>query len=88
MCNDAPAAEEEDGEAPADGKAKEIASAVGDWFSSRQEPVAFTAIADANPCMLDGNYGWFKSVGVSQVWISHTVSGCEIPDGAMVLTWA
>lgn len=38
--------------------------------------------------MLNGNYQWFKNVGVNQVVIRHTVSGCDIPDGAQVLTWA
>jgi len=38
--------------------------------------------------MLDGTYGWFKAVGTEQVFIAHTVSGCDINDGATVLTWA
>ena len=38
--------------------------------------------------MLDGTYGWFKAVGVEQVFVAHTVSGCDIYDGAVVLTWA
>jgi len=61
---------------------------VSSWFSARQEPVAFTSIADADPCMLDGTYGWFQLAGVQQVFIGHTVSGCDIPDGARVLSWA
>jgi len=58
------------------------------WFNDRQEPVAFTSLAEANPCMLDGNYGWFKTTGIDQVWIQHTVSGCDIYDGSIVLAWA
>jgi hypothetical protein len=61
---------------------------VSSWFSARQEPVAFTSIATANPCLLDGTYGWFQLAGVQQVFIGHTVSGCDIPDGARVLSWA
>jgi hypothetical protein len=61
---------------------------VSSWFSARQEPVAFTSIATADPCMLDGTYGWFQLAGVQQVFIGHTVSGCDIPDGARVLSWA
>ena len=61
---------------------------VGDWFSSRQEPVAYTSIASASPCMLDGNYHWYKNIGVDGVVIRTRVSDCDIEDGAMVLTWA
>lgn len=61
---------------------------MGSWFSARQEPVAFTAIAEGNPCTLDGTYGWFQLAGVQQVFIGHTVGDCDIPDGARVLTWA
>lgn len=66
----------------------EKADAVGDWFSSRQDPQAYTAIASASPCMLDGNYHWYKNIGVDGVVIRTRVSECDIEDGAMVLTWA
>jgi len=63
---------------------------VSSWFSARQEPVAFTSIikGETGTCMLDGTYGWFQLAGVQQVFIGHTVSGCDIADGARVLSWA
>jgi hypothetical protein len=70
------------------GSGDDAMDSVSSWFSARQEPVAFTSIATADPCMLDGTYGWFQLAGVQQVFIGHTVSGCDIPDGARVLSWA
>lgn len=77
-----------DEEHEAEEEAQSTLDSVGSWFSARQEPVAFTAVATADPCMLDGTYGWFQLAGVQQVFIGHTVSGCDIPDGASILTWA
>jgi len=48
--------DEEDAEGDGDGSALD---AVSSWFSARQEPVAFTSVATADPCTLDGTYGWF-----------------------------
>jgi len=86
-------ATDEDGNAStgaeeAAGDASETMDKVGDWFSSRQEPVEFTSIATADQCMLDGNYHWYKNLGLDGVVIRHHVSGCDIADGARVLTWA
>ena len=37
--------------------------------------------------MLKGAYGWFQKVGLSSVFIRQTVYGCDIADGAKVLTY-
>ena len=70
------------------GSGDDTMDTVSAWFSARQEPVAFTAIATADPCTLDGTYGWYQLAGVQQVFIGHTVAGCDIDDGARVLSWA
>jgi len=73
--------------AETEGDLKEKAEAVGDWFSQRQEAVEFTTTADGE-CTLAGNYHWYKNIGVDGAVIRHTVSDCDIADGARVLTWA
>jgi len=74
----------------AEAEADSTMDSVSSWFSARQEPVAFTSIIPAGDgvCVLDGTYGWFQLAGVAQVFIGHTVSGCDIADGAKVLQWA
>merc|ERR1711971_655985 len=67
---------------------KEKLNEVGEWFSSRQEPVGFTSIETAAPCKLTGNYHWYKNAGVDGAVIRHKVSECEIGEGAIVMTWA
>ena len=67
----------------ADGTWEDIKS----WASSKQEPVEFDSILTPNPCMLKGTYGWFQRLGVSAVFIRQTVWGCDIADGAKVLTY-
>ena len=75
------------GEEEKEGDLAEGASAVSDWFSQRQEPVEFTTSA-AGGCSLSGNYHWYKNIGVNGAVIRHTVSDCDIADGATVMTWA
>merc|ERR1712048_1349804 len=69
--------------------AADVAEGVSDWLSSRQDAVEFTTIPEgAGDCMLGGNYQGFTNVGLKGVSIRHTVSDCDIPEGAIVLTWA
>ena len=49
------------------------------------EDSTFTSIATADPCMLDGTYGTVSVNDVEQIFIRHTVSGCDIPNDAYVL---
>jgi len=60
-----------------------------DWWSSKQEPVEWTSISDAEPtdCNLKGAYGWFGKLGGDYVFIRQTVHGCDFPDESLVLTW-
>ena len=62
--------------------------ATSDWFSSKQEPVSWDSIVTPDPCLLSGEYGWFKKVGISAVFIRETVSGCQMAEGNVALTWA
>ena len=81
---------ETDAEAAAEegeGDLSEGLSAASDWWSSRQEPVEFTSDA-AGDCSLAGNYHWYQNAGIGGVVVRHTVSECDIADGAQVLTWA
>lgn len=61
---------------------------VTNWFSAKQEPVAWESIATAEPCKLSGHYGWFRKVGLSSVFIRETVSDCAMAEGNIALTWA
>ena len=61
---------------------------VSNWFSAKQEPVAWESIAAGNPCKLSGHYGWFRKVGLSSVFIRETVSDCAMTEGQIALTWA
>jgi len=68
--------------------ASDVAEGVSDWLSSRQDAVEFTTIESGQACMLGGNYQGFKNIGLQGVSIRHTVSDCDIQEGAIVLTWA
>lgn len=89
VANDETAADDATAETEEAGKsASEVADGVADWLSSRQDAVEFTTIPEGDGCMLGGNYQGFKNIGLNGVSIRHTVSGCDIPEGAVVLTWA
>ena len=60
-------------------------SAIG---ASSSPPVDFTSIDSGSECKLNGSYGWYENIGYVAGFISHTVSDCDIPDGAVVLTWS
>ena len=62
--------------------------ATSDWFSSKQEPVSWSSIVTPSPCLLSGEYGWFKKVGINSVFIRETVSGCQMAEDNVALTWA
>ena len=62
--------------------------AVSDWFSAKQEPVAWESIPEPAPCSLSGHYGWFRKVGISSVFIRETVADCAMAEGNIALTWA
>ena len=63
--------------------------AASNWFSSKQEPVAFESIpASGSGCSLTGHYGWFQRLGFSHVFIRETVGDCAMAEGNVVLSWA
>ena len=63
--------------------------ATSDWFSSRQEPVAFSSLeASGDQCSLTGHYGWFSRLGLDFVFIRETVGDCAMAEGNIALTWA
>ena len=79
---------EEDMEEKAEDELADAWDATADWFSSKQEPVSWTSIVTGDPCLLSGEYGWFKKVGINAVFIRETVSGCQMAEDNVALTWA
>ena len=58
------------------------------WYSSKQEPVAFTSIpASGDGCSLTGHYEWFSAMGLDYVLIRETVGDCAMAEGNIALTW-
>jgi len=89
FASDDTTTEEAQADAEEAGKsASEVADGVSDWLSSRQDAVEFTTIESGSDCKLGGNYQGFKNIGLQGVSIRHQVSDCDIPEGAIVLTWA
>ena len=73
----------------AEDQLKDAWDATSNWFSARQEPVAYESIMPAEgKCSLSGHYGWFQRVGIDMVFIRETVGDCPMEEGNIALTWA